>query len=223
MSVLDLCFAKIEFIIFRHHIQQLILSTEIMSCIENKSESTKFSRDGINYDVGSVGGMNTIIYVRWGKGSERGILIDAGGIPNDSNALNLNHVFFTHLHADHFKQILKLVREGVTFYVPIDKAEPLENFLRAYADLTENPMWVKVIGLDIGDEIILDKGRMRIQTFRTFHDTACNGYVIGQLKRIIKPEYINCSPDEKEVLGKMGKLSETKYINVSAMTVPKNA
>ncbi len=182
-------------------------------------EGTRFSRDGVDYEIKSIGGEYTYIYCKWAKrGTENAILIDCGGLPDDPRVLNLRHVFLTHCHMDHFQRITSLLHDNVNIYVPAEKAKELEDYIEMYSTVTASYPRGKVIPMSPGTEILIAK-KFKITAFKTFHTTPSNGYIISRLTTKIKPEYANCTSAEKKELGMKGiKLSESFYDSLSAMT-----
>ena len=83
----------------------------------SKSLGTHIDNNGIKYQVNSVGGIKTSIYVRWSNGVDNAVMFDMGYIPDEDNSVySVNVICMTHCHKDHIQRILEFLagRERIT-------------------------------------------------------------------------------------------------------------
>jgi len=117
-----------------------------------------------------------------GEGTQRQMMIAKTGFRN------LNNIFITHLHTDHFIGLFGLIetmslnerKEKLNVYVPKQNEDFLKALFKAFGYHNLNYP-IEVIGLSDGDEI--NFGRFKIVAFKTDHIVPSLGYALIERDR----------------------------------------
>jgi ribonuclease Z len=191
---------------------------------------SKFQRDGIHWDITSVGGVGTSLYLRWGSGPKNAILVDAGKLPEDDRRVfGVDNILLTHTHTDHIQRILELLacrdriggmKDGATIYVPPGTGDKVKLLIDAFylCDDSISPHNIVEVKIDKLIGFFGESNNLSITPFKTFHRVPSVGYRIQKYVSEIKPEHIHLDGKEKGRLGKLGELYNQHWVDIAAIT-----
>ncbi|NQT19835.1 MAG: hypothetical protein HQ592_09020 [Planctomycetes bacterium] len=138
----------------------------------------------------SVAGEETVIVV-----PEFDCVFDIGKCPRE--ALTVNHVLLTHGHADHVA--------GITYYfaqrdfqgmsngmaiVPANLVKPLEDLMQAWGRVEGHVPPCRFVGMRDGDDYEIRRDLI-VRAFATRHIPGSLGYSIIEVRRKLKPEFLD--------------------------------
>jgi ribonuclease Z len=136
----------------------------------------------------SIAGVETCIEV-----PSLGVLFDLGRCTR--TAVNVPVVLVSHGHLDHIGAIAQhaarraMMKMGESTYVVPEVILPeVERLFEAAGALDGNPIPRRVMGLRLGDELPLGKGRW-VRPFRTFHRVPSQGYSIWEQRHRLRDEF----------------------------------
>ncbi len=146
-----------------------------------------------------------------GEGSQRQMRI--AGI----NFMRIDHIFITHLHADHFMGLAGLIQSMdflersrvLNLYGPIGFKETMEHmmslgsFSMDYLDLSIN---------EVGPGLVLDCDRFKISCFRTEHTSSSLGYMFEEdsKRKFLKKKALNLGVPEGGLFSRLQRGHEVK-------------
>jgi len=146
--------------------------------------------DGFSIAGYSVAGEETVIVV-----PEFDCVFDIGKCPRE--ALTVNHVLLTHGHADHVA--------GITYYfaqrdfqgmsngmaiVPANLVKPLEDLMQAWGRVEGHVPPCRFVGMRDGDDYEIRRDLI-VRAFATRHIPGSLGYSIIEVRRKLKPEFLD--------------------------------
>ena len=125
------------------------------------------------------------------RGGER-LLVDCGEgtqrqlLRSDVGLIDLEDIFFTHFHADHFLGLPGMLKTfalrgrevPLTLYGPVGLRDLLASLRRVFGSLTYP---IETVELAPGD--VLDRGDYEIRAFAVDHRTEAVGYVLAEADR----------------------------------------
>jgi ribonuclease Z len=125
------------------------------------------------------------------RGGER-LLVDCGEgtqrqlLKSDVGLIDLEDIFFTHFHADHFLGLPGMLKTfalrgrdvPLTLYGPVGLRDLLASLRRVFGSLTYP---IETVELAPGD--VLDRGDYEIRAFAVDHRTEAVGYVLAEADR----------------------------------------
>jgi len=146
---------------------------------------------------------------------EMRISLDAG----HCRGRQTEHVFVTHTHMDHVKDISYMCKkENVVVHCPTSAIDNLRAYIHAEFVLD----WQAPVDLDampftltphLGDETFpIAKGNYVVRTFECFHKVPCLGYAFGEKRKRLKKEYASVAGKELGKLRKEGVQIDEEYV-----------
>ena len=136
---------------------------------------------------------------------------DVGALPGSHRP---DHVFITHTHSDHIFQLpyVRSRRKQPDFYLPFHAVEPVEHYLNAAQQLTDNASLVPghsfekaytLHGVKPGDELRPKKGFV-VKVVGCEHTVPCVGYLVYEERHKLKSEFAGLPGHELAELRKKG-------------------
>lgn len=142
---------------------------------------------GIDVRAVSVAGLETCIELPGFK-----VAFDIGRGPR--SAVRNPVVLFTHAHIDHMGGIAHHVATRSmmsmappTYVMPKAVVGAVSNLLDAFRALDGSELPVKLVGLEPGESIPIGKRRIA-RPLRSFHPVPCQGYVIMEQRKQLRPD-----------------------------------
>ena len=140
----------------------------------------------------SVGGLETCIELPSWK-----LCFDIGRCP--PTAVRRPRVLFTHAHCDHMGGVAHhcsqrdlIGMEPPTYYLPEESASAFEELMAVWRRLAHSDFPCTVVPVRPGQR--LDLGRQQwARVFRAVHRVPTVGYVLGTIKKKLKPEFHDAS------------------------------
>ena len=151
----------------------------------------------------SVAGEETVI-----AAPELNVCFDIGKAPSD--ILPIDHVLLSHGHMDHAAGIAYFLSQRNfignapgTVLAPLPLIKPLKSLLRVWGELEGHVTPAELIGMAPGDEFQLRKGLVA-RAFANNHGVPSLGFVVVDVRRKLKPEFIGKSGPQLVELKKQG-------------------
>lgn len=151
----------------------------------------------------SVAGEETVI-----AAPELNVCFDIGKAPAD--VLPVDHVLLSHGHMDHSAGIAYYLSQRNfignspgTVLTPTRLVDPLKSLLHVWGQIEGHVTPAKIVGMLPGDEYQIRRGLVA-RAFRNNHGVPSLGFVIVDVRRKLKPEFIDKSGPELVALKKQG-------------------
>jgi len=151
----------------------------------------------------SVAGEETAI-----AAPELNVCFDIGKAPAD--LLPVDHVLLSHGHMDHAAGVAYYLSQRNfvgnapgTILAPTALIKPLKSLLRVWGDLEGHITPAELIGMEDGDEFQIRKGLVA-RAFANNHGVPSLGFVVVDVRRKLKPEYMGKSGPQLVELKKQG-------------------
>jgi len=160
----------------------------------------KFPQNDISIEGYSRSADRTFLYIpEWKIGLDCGIC----------HGRKPNHVFLTHSHIDHSKDVPWVCQtEGVQLFCPKEATGFVDSYVKA-EDILNNcgrvfePRPYKIIGVEDGD--VLNVGdKLRVRVVKCYHSVPCVGFCFDVKRKKLKPEYTHLTGKEIAKLRKEG-------------------
>ncbi len=151
----------------------------------------------------SVAGEETVI-----AAPELNVCFDIGKAP--AEVLPVDHVLLSHGHMDHSAGIAYYLSQRNfignspgTVLTPTRLVDPLKSLLHVWGQIEGHVTPAKIVGMLPGDEYQIRRGLVA-RAFRNNHGVPSLGFVIVDVRRKLKPEFIDKSGPELVALKKQG-------------------
>jgi len=185
-----------------------------MNDIWKKIPSIKIPFTSLSLTGYSRAARNTAFYI-----PEMKVMLDCG----IENEYIPDHIFITHCHADHSKNIpMNIVqlsntkskeKKKVNYYVPNAMTDLTKDFIHSFYVMSKNNLKHKahskynLIGVNDNSriEILIRNKKFIIEIIKCDHTVPCVGYGFIELRTKLKEEYLNLSKEEIINIKKSGK------------------
>ena len=163
---------------------------------------------------------NTCFYVQ-----EMKIMLDCG-VPNNWVP---DHVFVTHGHSDHSKEIPNAIiqlsnfkaqqQKKVNIYVPIEMIEYIRNYIDAFYIMSKNNPTHRAhtkynlipVEANTRIQITIRNTKYIVEIIKCFHTVPCVGYGFIEVRKRLKHEYHGLSQQELVIIKKSGIEIQEEY------------
>lgn len=156
---------------------------------------------------------NTCFYV-----PEMKVMLDAGV----EHEYIPDHVFITHCHSDHSKNLPQSIiqlsnfksteKKKINIYVPIEMVDKIKSYIDAFYVMSKNNPKHKahskynLIGVTPNTriDVIIRNTKYIVEVIKCYHTVPCVGYGFIEVRKRLKPEYKNLTQPEIVALKKTG-------------------
>jgi len=188
--------------------------------IWNQIPSTKIPGTQFTLIGHSWAAKNTCFYIQ-----EMKVMLDCG-VPNNWVP---DHVFITHGHSDHSKEIPNTIvqlssfknqqQKKVNIYAPIEMVEYIRNYIDAFYIMSKNNPTHKVhskynlipVEANTRIQIIIRNIKHIVEIIKCFHTVPCVGYGFIEIRKRLKQEYHGLTQQEIVTIKKSGIEIQEEY------------
>lgn len=173
------------------------------SVLENLSTGFRWSYGDHHFIGFSIAGVTTsVVY------ENVGLVFDIGqGLPFN---IPRHHYFLTHCHSDHAGGLAYVLSQRslwnlppATVYTLPQYQKPLTAIIEQWQELEDFKYPFTIQAMNIGESVSIDKD-YDVESFKTIHRVASQGYIVKKKKKKLKPEFQNLSPQELKKLHESG-------------------
>ncbi len=136
----------------------------------------------------------------WFRIRNLGMALDVGRCPDQ--LVHMPHIFVTHAHLDHAVGIPFYAGQrhlqrlpGGTVYVPSESADDVRGILGLYEKMAGTSFEIDVRGVDVGDEIRVDRTHF-VRAHAASHRVAARAYEVIERRHHVLPEYADRDPHD---------------------------
>ena len=173
------------------------------SSTENLSTGFRWSYGDHHFLGFSIAGVTTsLVY------ENAGLVFDIGqGLPFN---IPRHHYFLTHCHSDHAGGLAYVLSQRslwnlppATVYTLPQYQQPLTSIIEQWQDLEDFKYPFTIQAMNIGETVTIDKD-YSVESFKTVHRVASQGYIVKKKKKKLKPEFQNLQPTDLRKLHESG-------------------